>query len=84
MLLTILLMAGGSMVIAILPTYEQVGWLAPILLLLARIAQGMSLGGEVSNASAYLGEAFAAGDASLRQLTVHSRRVGGPSAPPEQ
>src|SRR3954465_13593878 len=56
MLLTILLMAGGSMVIAILPTYEQVGWLAPILLLLARIAQGLSLGGEVSNASAYLGE----------------------------
>src|SRR3954468_2763600 len=56
MLLTILLMAGGSMVIAILPTYEQVGWLAPALLLLARIAQGMSLGGEVSNASAYLGE----------------------------
>ncbi|MFW3170668.1 MFS transporter [Geodermatophilus sp. CPCC 206100] len=56
MLLTILLMAGGSMVIAILPTYEAVGWLAPILLLLARIAQGMSLGGEVSNASAYLAE----------------------------
>src|SRR3712207_2662566 len=56
MLLTILLMAGGSMVIAILPTYAQVGWLAPVLLLLARVAQGMSLGGEVSNASAYLGE----------------------------
>lgn len=29
----------------------------------------------------YLGEAFAAGDASLRQLALHSRRVGGPSAP---
>jgi MHS family alpha-ketoglutarate permease-like MFS transporter len=56
MLLTILLMAGGSLIIAILPTYEQVGWLAPILLLLARIGQGMSLGGEVSNASAYLAE----------------------------
>jgi MHS family alpha-ketoglutarate permease-like MFS transporter len=56
MLVTILLMAGGSLVIAILPTYEQVGWFAPILLLLARIAQGMSLGGEVSNASAYLAE----------------------------
>jgi MHS family alpha-ketoglutarate permease-like MFS transporter len=56
MLVTILLMAGGSLVIAILPTYQAVGWLAPILLLLARIAQGMSLGGEVSNASAYLGE----------------------------
>jgi MFS transporter, MHS family, alpha-ketoglutarate permease len=56
MLLTIMLMAGGSLVIAILPTYAAVGWLAPILLLLARIAQGMSLGGEVSNASAYLAE----------------------------
>ncbi len=56
MILTILLMAGGSMVIGILPTFEQVGWLAPILLLLARIAQGLSLGGEVSNASAYLAE----------------------------
>ena len=56
MLLTIALMAGGSLVIAILPTYSAVGWLAPILLLLARIGQGMSLGGEVSNASAYLAE----------------------------
>ncbi len=56
MLVTILLMAGGSFVIGILPTFSMVGWLAPILLLLARIAQGMSLGGEVSNASAYLAE----------------------------
>ena len=56
MLATILLMAGGSLVIAVLPTYAVVGWLAPILLLLARIAQGLSLGGEVSNASAYLAE----------------------------
>jgi MHS family alpha-ketoglutarate permease-like MFS transporter len=56
MLLTILLMAGGSFVIGILPTFSMVGWLAPVLLLLARIGQGMSLGGEVSNASAYLAE----------------------------
>ncbi|WP_440899047.1 MFS transporter [Actinosynnema sp.] len=56
MLLTIVLMAGGSLAIAALPTYEQVGWLSPALLLLARVAQGLSLGGEVSNASAYLAE----------------------------
>jgi MHS family alpha-ketoglutarate permease-like MFS transporter len=56
MILTIVLMAGGSVVIGILPTFHQVGWLAPVLLLLARVAQGLSLGGEVSNASAYLGE----------------------------
>jgi len=56
MILTIMLMAGGSLAIGILPTFQQVGWLAPVLLLLARIAQGLSLGGEVSNASAYLAE----------------------------
>lgn len=56
MILTILLMAGGSLAIGLLPTYQQVGYLAPVLLLLARVAQGISLGGEVSNASAYLAE----------------------------
>ncbi|WIX83363.1 MFS transporter [Amycolatopsis carbonis] len=56
MILTIALMAGGSVAIGVLPTFAQVGWLAPVLLLLARVAQGLSLGGEVSNASAYLGE----------------------------
>jgi len=61
MILTILLMAGGSFAVGILPTFEQVGWLAPLLLLTARIAQGLSLGGEVSNASAYLAEIAPAG-----------------------
>lgn len=56
MIITIVLMAGGSMVIAILPTFQMIGWFAPILLLLARIAQGLALGGEVSNASVYLAE----------------------------
>jgi MFS transporter, MHS family, alpha-ketoglutarate permease len=56
MIMTITLMAGGSALIGLLPTYEMVGWLAPILLLLARVGQGISLGGEVSNASAYLAE----------------------------
>jgi MHS family alpha-ketoglutarate permease-like MFS transporter len=56
MLVTILLMALGSLAIGLLPTFSMVGWLAPALLLIARIAQGMSLGGEVSNASAYLAE----------------------------
>ena len=56
MLVTIGLMAGGSLIIGILPTFDTIGWLASILLILARIGQGLSLGGEVSNASAYLAE----------------------------
>ncbi|PKW14876.1 MFS transporter [Saccharopolyspora spinosa] len=56
MLLTISLMAGGSLIIALLPTFQTIGWAASILLVLARVGQGLSLGGEVSNASAYLAE----------------------------
>ncbi|MGW5643618.1 MFS transporter [Saccharopolyspora sp. NPDC003752] len=56
MLVTISLMAGGSLIIGLLPTFESIGWAAAILLVLARIGQGLSLGGEVSNASAYLAE----------------------------
>ncbi|MEU6128509.1 MFS transporter [Saccharopolyspora sp. NPDC047091] len=56
MLLTIVLMAGGSLLIGVLPTFDLIGWGAPALLVLARVGQGLSLGGEVSNASAYLAE----------------------------
>src|SRR3712207_2732601 len=54
MLLPILLMPAGSLGIALPPPYEQGGWFARLCLLLARSAEGMSLGGEVSNASPYL------------------------------
>ena len=56
MIFTISLMAGGSAVIGLLPTFEQIGWASPLLLLVARAAQGISLGGEVPNASSYLAE----------------------------
>jgi len=56
MLVSILLMACGSFATVLLPTFATVGWLAPTLLLIARVAQGISLGGEVSNASANLVE----------------------------
>lgn len=56
LMLTIGLMCGGSLVIALTPTFETIGWFAPVVLLLARIAQGISTGGEVGNAYAYLYE----------------------------
>ncbi|MFJ2620423.1 MFS transporter [Glutamicibacter sp. NPDC087344] len=56
MLLTITLMAFGSLLIAALPTFAMVGWFAPVLLFVARVAQAVSLGGEVSNAASYLAE----------------------------
>ena len=53
---TILLMGGGSLLMAILPTYGQVGVLAPILLLLARLIQGLSVGGEFAASTTFLVE----------------------------
>src|SRR3984893_11078002 len=52
--LTILLVAAGTGIIAFSPTYSAIGIGAPLLLLLGRILQGFSAGGEVGGATAYL------------------------------
>ncbi|KXF53467.1 transporter [Rhodococcus sp. SC4] len=54
--LTIVMMAGCAFVIALCPTYEQIGVAAPIVLLLARLVQGFSAGGEFGSSSALLVE----------------------------
>lgn len=56
LLITIVLMAGGSAVIGLAPNFNQIGWLAPILLILGRVAQGLAVGGEAANSNAYLAE----------------------------
>lgn len=52
--LTILLMAAGTGIIAFSPTYATIGVGAPLLLLLGRVLQGFSAGGEIGGATAYL------------------------------
>ncbi len=54
--LTILMMAGGSLIIGITPTYASIGIAAPLLLTAARLMQGLSLGGEYASASTFLTE----------------------------
>ncbi|MBX4335031.1 MFS transporter [Bartonella raoultii] len=56
MLISIFMMCGGSFFIAILPTYETIGITAAILLLLARMMQGLSAGGEYGTAATYMSE----------------------------
>lgn len=53
---SVLLMSAGSLIIAITPNYEQIGIAAPILLVLARIIQGLSVGGEYGTSATYLSE----------------------------
>lgn len=54
--LTIVMMAAGSLIIGVTPTYESIGIAAPLLLVVARLIQGLSLGGEYASASTYLTE----------------------------
>ncbi|WP_454712332.1 MFS transporter [Cupriavidus nantongensis] len=54
--LTILLMALGTTLIGIAPTYEQIGIFAPLLIVVARLMQGFSAGGEMGGATAFLTE----------------------------
>jgi len=56
LMLSVTLMCFGSLMIAVTPTYQSIGILAPILLALARIVQGLSLGGEYGTSATYLTE----------------------------
>jgi len=53
---TMLMMATGSLVIGIMPTYESIGAWASLILLAARIMQGFAHGGESATAYSYVGE----------------------------
>jgi len=56
MTFSVLLMSFGSLLIACSPTYRSVGLFAPLLLLLARLIQGVSVGGEYGTSATYLSE----------------------------
>jgi MFS transporter, MHS family, alpha-ketoglutarate permease len=56
MTLSVLLMSFGSLLIACIPSYKCIGIAAPVMLFLARMLQGLSLGGEYGTSATYLSE----------------------------
>jgi MHS family alpha-ketoglutarate permease-like MFS transporter len=75
--LSIILMAGGSLLIAVSPTYQAVGLLAPTLLVLARAMQGLSAGGEVTAMSTYVNELAPPGKRAFYSSAIYiSTTVG--------
>src|SRR5690349_2851801 len=55
-LLTLLIMGGSTFLVGLLPGYATIGILAPIILVLLRIVQGLALGGEYGGAAVYVSE----------------------------
>ncbi|TBU73060.1 alpha-ketoglutarate permease [Pseudomonas daroniae] len=56
LLASVLLMCFGSLIIALTPSYETIGVAAPVLLVIARLLQGLSVGGEYGTSATYLSE----------------------------
>lgn len=58
LLLSISLMMSGGMIITVMPSYQSIGLVAPLMILLARLIQGFSAGGEFGSSTAFLVEHF--------------------------
>ncbi|MBX9989252.1 MFS transporter [Phreatobacter oligotrophus] len=55
-LMTILIMGISTFVVGLLPSYETIGWIAPVILIILRMLQGLALGGEYGGAVVYVAE----------------------------
>jgi metabolite-proton symporter len=77
MMAAVLTMCGGSLLVAVLPTYSQVGLLAPALLLVARLIQGLSVGGEYGTVATYMSEVAEHGRRGFYSSFQYVTLIGG-------
>ncbi len=77
MMISVLMMCGGSLVIAAVPTYEQIGALAPVVLLVARLFQGLSVGGEYGTSATYMSEVALKGRRGFFASFQYVTLIGG-------
>ena len=77
MMISVLMMCGGSLVIAFLPTYNDIGAWAPALLLVARLFQGLSVGGEYGTTATYMSEVALKGQRGFFASFQYVTLIGG-------
>lgn len=73
----VILMSIGSLMIALAPTYQSIGVGAPIVLLLARMLQGLSVGGEYGTSATYLSEMAGAKHRGFYSSFQYVTLIGG-------
>ncbi|WP_252091293.1 MFS family transporter [Pseudomonas sp. MWU13-3659] len=74
---SVLMMCFGSLIIACLPTYASIGAWAPALLLLARLIQGLSVGGEYGTTATYMSEVALRGQRGFFASFQYVTLIGG-------
>ncbi|MFV3379065.1 MULTISPECIES: MFS family transporter [Pseudomonas] len=77
LMISVLMMCGGSLIIACLPTYASIGTWAPALLLLARLIQGLSVGGEYGTTATYMSEVALRGQRGFFASFQYVTLIGG-------
>lgn len=77
MLISVIMMCAGSLLIACLPTYASIGNWAPALLLLARLVQGLSVGGEYGTTATYMSEVALRGRRGFFSSFQYVTLIGG-------
>jgi MHS family alpha-ketoglutarate permease-like MFS transporter len=77
MMISVLMMCGGSLMIALLPTYAAIGAVAPALLLVARLFQGLSVGGEYGTSATYMSEVALHGRRGFYASFQYVTLIGG-------
>ena len=77
MMISVLMMCFGSLMVACLPTYATIGKLAPALLLLARLIQGLSVGGEYGTSATYMSEVAIGGKRGFYASFQYVTLIGG-------
>jgi len=77
LMISVLMMCAGSLMIACLPTYGSIGTWAPALLLLARLIQGLSVGGEYGTTATYMSEVALRGQRGFFASFQYVTLIGG-------
>jgi MFS family permease len=76
-LVTIMVMGTSTFLVGLLPTYANIGWLSPALLVALRLLQGLAVGGEYGGAATYVAEHARTGEHGYATSWIQTTATGG-------